>query len=48
MARGPDVERIEQDLGFALTWLMRLDAKLDDIRHLLLEDDDEEEDSPGS
>jgi hypothetical protein len=47
MARRPDLERIERDLNIALVWLMRLDAKLDYIRHVL-EEDDGEEDSPGS
>ncbi len=46
--RRADLDRIESDLNAALVWLMRLDAKLDAIRHLLLEDDDEGEEPPGS
>ena len=45
--RPRDLVPVNQDLTQILVMLMGLDAKLDEIRHLLGEDDDGEEETPG-
>jgi hypothetical protein len=45
--RPRDLEPIDRDLTLILQTLMGIDAKLDEIRYLLGEDDDGEEEAPG-
>jgi hypothetical protein len=46
--RSVEAEITREDVNLMMTYLMRLDAKVEEIRAHLLEDEDGEEDREGS